>query len=144
MSITHFSANAAQRRLTAVLVGTVISESIPTGTKTVGYRLTTAGNEQSSLDGTTWTTIGVWLPAGAVSTDYDVIYNVTGDTTFMGGALINSWISMSGTRVWTIEASAPALPVSHTCTGTVQLRMAAPPNTILATATVTMTAAIDP
>lgn len=77
---------------------------------------------------------GTWLNGG-VNSDYEArVSNVVG-TTLTG--TVNTWLALSSTRTWSLTSTAS---VAKYTTFTLEIRMAAAPNTVLATSSCTIDA----
>jgi hypothetical protein len=90
----------------------------------------------------TWTGTGAgsgtWLTGGGTNADYEArASNLTGNTGNATGTY-NTWLVLSTSRTWGLVAG--AIGTLRTTSFTLEIRMAASPNTVLATATVNMEA----
>ncbi len=72
---------------------------------------------------------GTWREFGD-SADYEVRVTGTGNTP--SGAAINAWLPCSTNRTWSLSQSTVG---GKSFTGSLEIRLAAPPNTVLDTAT---------
>jgi len=90
-----------------------------------------------------WYNEYTWLTGGGVNSDYEVRYSKTGGNGTLGaGSSANAtWLACSTTRTWYITNSVASSLKNYV--GTLEIRMAATPNTVLATQTVTLEAALD-
>ena len=70
-----------------------------------------------------------WLTGTGANSDYEALWTSTDGAPDSG--TVGSWLVLSTSREWIKSGNG-------TCTGTVKIRMAAVPNTVLATATVTL------
>lgn len=115
-----------------------------TVSKLAGNGATAVAIYEINSDGTVrnhnGTILETWLPAGALATNYQVRAVDVGSTP-PGGSL-GVWLSCSSTRSWSETASGGEGLVSGGIS--VQIRDAAAPNTIRATATITINATSDP
>jgi len=99
--VIHAAAVSAAR-----VVGDAVSISdtvVSTGNQypnsaTAGYRLNANGNIEQTINGISWSTIGVWLNIGAAG-DYQVRLTPTFGTFDTGTT--DSWLTLSSTRSWT-------------------------------------------
>lgn len=146
MSIAHFAANAAAPRLTATLVGGFFASfGIGPGSVATMYRLTTV-NEQYQEHLGSITTLVQWIPNGADPADFQVNFNPSGDTAQLSGAGFgpSTWLALSAVRAWTITATGgPGSFVNWQVTGDVKIRNASTLE-VLATASVTLGATLEP
>lgn len=91
----------------------------------------------------TWTCTGTaggtWQEGGAAG-DYEARWTTTSGTLTSGTA--GTWQALSTSRSWTKTNTNNSLS-SVSVTGTLEVRMAAAPNTVLSTTTVTLTASVE-
>lgn len=92
-------------------------------------------------DGTSTSTAGsyTWKASGTEATQYQARFSVT-DGTLSGGSATESWTTISSPLTWYVNATTTFAEVTKTCTGSLQIRTTAAPNTVLATCSVTLTA----
>jgi hypothetical protein len=134
--------NYTTSSLNAALGGGSYSDTSATPTDALAqYRIDTTSDLEQYKEGSgAWTTIGTWNTDGATDTLFDVRWNGTGDTGALaaGSDSLNTWLNMSGTRLWGVEDTGSAGgPLS--ITGTIEIRDAAT-LVVLASATLTLTA----
>jgi len=87
----------------------------------VGYRVTTGGAEQHNESGV-YATFNTLVAAGHTMSEYDIRYSPTGDTSFLSGSGVNTWLPGGTQYTWTIQTSVPN--VGRTVTGPVEIRPA--------------------
>lgn len=75
-----------------------------------------------------------WLTGTETNADYEARWTTTAGA--LSSGTTGSWLVLSTAREWRVGGN-------NTCTGTLEIRMAAVPNTVLATATITLTAETD-
>ena len=83
---------------------------------------------------------GTWQ-AGGTAADYQVRLSKTAGTDTSGSALA-TWLSCSLNNSWTLSETTNG-NATRSFTGTLEIRMAASPNTVLDTATVDLDATVD-
>jgi hypothetical protein len=107
------------------------------GTTTASYSIANDGNVKKN----TSTILEAWLQGsgGAVS-DYEVRATVTSGSLTSGTT--GSWLNCSTTRTWTLVNDAGDNS-TITAVFTVEIRLAAAPNTVLDSATITLSAESD-
>ena len=75
-----------------------------------------------------------WLIGGGINSDYDIRWTNIFGTPSTGTT--GTWLNLGVTRTWTVTATS-AIKINQ---ATIEIRQAALPNTVLATATVTLDA----
>lgn len=93
------------------------------------------------LKTSTYTDQYTWLTGSGANTDYEVRMTTTSGTLSSGDTL-GVWHSLGTTRDFNRNNNSDT-PSTQEYVGTLEIRMAAAPNTVLATATVTLTATVD-
>lgn len=112
--------------------------SLGAGSQTVSYRLNSTGAVQRGRNGT-YNTLETWLLSGSAS-DYEARVTETGGAGLTGGSATNTWLGLGTTREWELtETSSGASAVTYF---DVEIRLAAPPNTVLDTASIEATAIV--
>lgn len=107
------------------------------GSQTVSYLVSNTGIVQRGHNGV-YNTLETWKLSGAAS-DYEI--KVTEDPSgdgLTGGSAVGSWLGLGTTREWELTETVSGGALVATLT--VEIRLAAPPNTVLSSATVTLTA----
>lgn len=99
----------------------------------VGIRLHSDGTVDYR-EGVYYTNAYTWLTGTGANSDYEARWTTNTGTLTLGTA--GSWLALSTAREW-------GTGDNTACTGTLELRMAAVPNTVLATATISLTAVTD-
>ena len=102
------------------------------GTQLITYQATTSGLIRRGKNGA-YSTLETWLLSGSV-TDYEIRFTVTSGDALTGGSASATWLGFGATREWELEEITSGGALTSNCT--VELRLAAPPNTVLDTATV--------
>jgi len=81
---------------------------------------------------------GVWKTGTGTGADYQVRWTTTSGSLDTGGS--GTWNTLNANRTYGVTMNSPG---TKTCTGTVEIRQAAFPNTVLATGSMTLTARWD-
>ena len=84
---------------------------------------------------------GTWKTGGGSGSDYDIRYTKTSGTTPTGSS-VNTWLNLASTADWILTESTNGNS-TKTCSGTLEIRLAASPFTVLDSCTLTMTADVD-
>jgi hypothetical protein len=79
-----------------------------------------------------------WLTGGGTNVDYEIRWTIISTTPTTG--VTGTWINMSVGPSWSMQANLTI----RTCQGFVEIRQVAAPNTVLASANVTLTAESEP
>ncbi len=94
--------------------------------------LSSAGTYSASETGSS----GTWRGAGA-SSEYEARWTTTSGT--LSGGTAGSWLNLGTSRTWQKLNTTNGVS-TQSVVGTLEIRMAAAPNTVLSTTTVTLTA----
>ena len=82
---------------------------------------------------------GTWQSGGSAS-DYEARWTTTSGT--LSGGTAGSWLGLGTSRSWSRNRTDNTAG-TNTCVGTLEIRMAASPNTVLSTSTVTLEATVE-
>jgi hypothetical protein len=124
--------------LSASLTGRTVSHIVTSPTNAAaGVRVTTDGF-MYTLRGTSYVQIEQWLLGGTVA-EMECRWTNTSGTLSSGTA--GSWLPCSSNQEFSV-AYTPNTPGSTACTGTLEIRMAASPNTVLASASYSLYAEV--
>jgi hypothetical protein len=105
---------------------------------TVGYRLTSGGDEQQTSNGGAYVDVGDWvIPKIAAGADYEVRATATSGTPSTGTT--DSWLALSATQTWTVTRSSLG---TKSCTLTIEVRNASTLD-VLASTSITLTATVE-
>ena len=118
------------------LIGTTQTDIVSSGTATVSYSLTSAGNEQYAIHLAAPVTIGTWVLPASNASLYECRMTMTGGTTFSSGDVAGSWLALSSTRSWVVSRATVG---AKQATATIEIRDVAT-STVRATSTVDITA----
>jgi hypothetical protein len=99
------------------------------------FTLSSAGTYSASESGSS----GTWRGGGA-SSDYDAYWTTTSGT--LSGGTAGAWLNLGTSRTWQKLNTTNGFS-TQTCVGTLQIRLAASPFTVLSTTTVTLTAVVE-
>lgn len=114
---------------------TTLVTTISQADSTASLTLSAAG----TYSGTSGIGSGTWIDGGS-GTDYEARMSVvSGSLTF---GTVGSWVSLGSDRVWRVTTTFNGFQ-SNTFTGTLEIRLAAAPNTVLASSNVSLTAAVE-
>lgn len=83
---------------------------------------------------------GTWLTGGGVGADYEARFTPTLGSVSSG--TVNTWLSLASSRSWSVNENRDFY-ASKACDGILEIRLAAAPNTVLATSTVSMEAIVE-
>lgn len=108
------------------------------GMQTAAYRLATSGVVQRGINGV-YNTLETWLLSGAAS-DYEARVTETGGAGLNGGNAVSTWLSLGGNLEWSLSESSSG--VSAFTNFTIEIRQSAPPNTVLDSAAIVLTAIV--
>ena len=108
------------------------------GSQTVSYLASNTGVIQRGRNGV-YNTLETWKLSGAAA-DYEIRVTETGGSGLTGGSAIGSWLSLGTTREWELTETLSGF--STTTEFTVEIRIAAPPNTVLDSAAITLNAIV--
>lgn len=132
------------KQITSLLAATLsnatyIHTTVSPANATAGFRL---DNDFSadSLAGAAYTERYTWKTGSGAAADYEARWTTISGSLSSGTA--GTWLGLGTDRVWTRTRTADGIG-SDTVVGTVEIREAAAPNTVLATATITLTASVD-
>lgn len=118
---------------TVVLTDRTVSDGVTDGsTATATFEISSDATVRDQDN----TLLETWLTGGAVG-DYQVRATLNSGTSPSGSA-VGSWLACSSSRSWSISDSPGGAQTE--CELTVEIRDAASPNTVRATATITITA----
>lgn len=107
-------------------------------TAVASYRVNTSGIVERGRNGS-YNTLEIWLLSGSAA-DYEIRVTETGGVGITGGSSIGSWLGLGATREW--ELTEGVLGSGSQTFFTAEIRLAAPPNTVLATANITLNALV--
>lgn len=110
--------------------------AIGSSAQTVGYRLNTSGAAERNRNAS-YNTLETWLLTGA-SSDYEAYAFDNGSSASISGSALNTWLGLGTSREWTITQTLSG--GSTDASISISIRQAAPPNSVLATATIYLTA----
>lgn len=106
-----------------------------------GFRIDSDGYVYSTgFSNGTYTQRYLWKTGGGTVSDYQCRWTNTLGT--LSGGTAGTWLACSSDNTWTVTVTTDGF-ASKTCEGTVEIRMAASPNTVLATASVTLEAVVE-
>lgn len=108
------------------------------GSQTASYRLNTSGAVERGLNAV-YNTLETWLLSGS-SSDYEARVTETGGAGLTGGSATNTWLGLGTTREW--ELTEITSGWSSVTNFDVEIRLAAPPNTVLDTASIELNAVV--
>ena len=83
---------------------------------------------------------GTWR-GGGTSAEYEARFTVTSGALSSGTA--GSWLNLGTSRSWARNENRDGIYFESICTGTLEIRTAAAPNTILSSTAVTLTAVVE-
>lgn len=92
------------------------------------------------LKGSTYTARYTWLTGSGVNSDYECRWTNTSGVISSGNAGV--WQTCGSDQGFN-RNNTNNTPSTETCTGTLEIRMAASPNTVLASASITLEATVD-
>lgn len=107
----------------------------------VGYRLTSGGKEQGGIGTASsilYSDIGDWVIPNGNANLYEA--RATLNSGAVSSGTTGSWLALSSTQTWTVTRSVVG---TSTANLTIEIRLAGGPGTILASATVDMTADVS-
>lgn len=135
MNAGMFAAASASGSGSVALTDQTIT-ALGSGTQVASYRVNTSGVVERGRNGV-YNTLETWRLAGS-SSDYEVMVTETGGAGITGGSALSTWLGLGTTREWELtETVSGASPQTFF---TVEIRLAAPPNTVLATAAIQLNA----
>lgn len=108
------------------------------GTQTASYRLNTSGIVQRGKNAV-YATLETWKLSGSAS-DYEARVTETGGVGLTGGSATSTWLDLGTTREWELQETGSGS--SSETYFTVEIRQAAPPNTVLDSASITLSAVV--
>ena len=94
-------------------------------------------------DGTwtcTGTAGGTWLTGGGTGSDYEVRLTTVSGTAPLG--TLGAWLALSGNQTWSLTETRNGF-YSKSFSGTLEIRMAASPNTVFDSASVSMDVIVE-
>jgi hypothetical protein len=107
------------------------------GSQTIGYRANTSGVIERNRNAV-YNTLETWRLSGS-SSDYEIRATQTSGGTVSGSAL-SSWLGLGTSREWTVTETLSG--ASTDAELTVEIRIAAPPNTVLDSASISLSAIV--
>lgn len=116
----------------SVAITDMAINSMGAGSQTVSYRLNTSGVVERGRNGV-YNTLETWKLSGS-SSDYEARVTETGGSGLTGGSATSTWLGLGTSREW--ELTETIAGWSSTTYFTVEIRIAAPPNTVLDSAAI--------
>ncbi len=110
--------------------------AIGSSSQTVGYRLNTSGIVERNRNAS-YNTLETWLVTGAAA-DYEVLVSDLGSVGVISGSALETWLGLGTSREWTLTET--EVGGSSNALFTVSIRLAAPPNSVIDTATIELNA----
>lgn len=107
----------------------------------VGYQLTSGGKEQGGIGTASsilYSDIGDWVTPTSNANLYEA--RATLNSGAVSSGTTGSWLALTSTRTWTVTRSVIGTASANL---TIEIRLAGGPGTILASATVSMTADVS-
>lgn len=92
------------------------------------------------LNGSTYTSVGTWLTGGGTSADYEGRWTTSTGSLSSGASGV--WENLGTDQGWSRNNNSDT-PGAEVCTGTLEIRMAAAPNTVFTSSSVSLTATVD-
>ena len=116
MSIMHASVAIHSRGRLVDIIGASVTGATGGSGFAAYYDITSGGQERTAINNGAASPINTWLLSGAAA-DYEI--RLTPISGSFGGSAVNTWLSLSASRAWTLAAG--VMPAS--INGTLEIRL---------------------